>query len=741
MAIRPNTDAKRAAPRSEAPKAELEQYGVWVKAEPQDIVEEASLASGDFDFDLPSETPSVQEEAFLSADEEKLLGEVDAELEPAPASEAKASETAFSSLPSIDEIPGIEESFLDAAPAPKAEEIEDLGSPTIDISLEELESVNAPSPIHPGVEIDMDTVQGLGADEAHPLAPAMEDVSAEFLDIEPSTSAEDVTADFLDSGESAAPKPMAPPEEFESLDIDLHFDDTLPQREGAETGGAKSTPVPGFEAVTEFDDFLAPAAQKPAVAESFDDLAAVERDLSAVEEALPESPSAPRGQGGPSADLSTEILLKIADELSSIRGELVSLKSQLCDLSREAEAGKGAEPAPSFETEEHAGAAGGFFDEEEDETIALTGDELDNILNTADFTEELAEAPATLETAEAEPAELAEEVAAPPTPPDMSMLSESILPESGDYSEAAANASPIEEIDLGGAAAAPAAGAEEASPYEEISLMAEEGVRPMTEAPEDTSYLESELGAEESAAGGLVELGLKDVPLVEPDLSSFEAEELEVEPIAEIEEELPLVEEAEAPAEELTLNVETIAEAEPIEAKKEPDQSHIVGINLHEETLEPIPEIEEIAEVEELPEAEELTALEEDIERKTVKPAEPVAIHPDEILSTLDDRLFVEEAEVAEAENAEEAPTAVAETVVPTMEPVVPPIAMAAESAIPAAEAAAPAESDHLKSEIRSVLSYLDKLLDSLPEDKIEEFARSEHFDTYKRLFEELGLV
>jgi len=38
-------------------------------------------------------------------------------------------------------------------------------------------------------------------------------------------------------------------------------------------------------------------------------------------------------------------------------------------------------------------------------------------------------------------------------------------------------------------------------------------------------------------------------------------------------------------------------------------------------------------------------------------------------------------------------------------------------------------------------LSYLDKLLDSLPEDKIEEFANSEYFDTYKKLFEELGLV
>jgi hypothetical protein len=34
----------------------------------------------------------------------------------------------------------------------------------------------------------------------------------------------------------------------------------------------------------------------------------------------------------------------------------------------------------------------------------------------------------------------------------------------------------------------------------------------------------------------------------------------------------------------------------------------------------------------------------------------------------------------------------------------------------------------------------MDHLLESLPEDKIEEFANSEHFNVYKRLFSELGL-
>ena len=62
------------------------------------------------------------------------------------------------------------------------------------------------------------------------------------------------------------------------------------------------------------------------------------------------------------------------------------------------------------------------------------------------------------------------------------------------------------------------------------------------------------------------------------------------------------------------------------------------------------------------------------------------------------------------------------------------------------AETAAPASNENalsgdLKTEIKSVLSYMDKLLENLPEDKIAEFAQSEQFETYKKLFKELGLA
>ena len=45
-----------------------------------------------------------------------------------------------------------------------------------------------------------------------------------------------------------------------------------------------------------------------------------------------------------------------------------------------------------------------------------------------------------------------------------------------------------------------------------------------------------------------------------------------------------------------------------------------------------------------------------------------------------------------------------------------------------------------IKDEIRDILTYMDQLLESLPEDKIQEFARSEHFEVYKKIFEELGI-
>jgi hypothetical protein len=43
--------------------------------------------------------------------------------------------------------------------------------------------------------------------------------------------------------------------------------------------------------------------------------------------------------------------------------------------------------------------------------------------------------------------------------------------------------------------------------------------------------------------------------------------------------------------------------------------------------------------------------------------------------------------------------------------------------------------------DLKKLLTYLDRLLESLPEDKVDEFARSEYFDLYRKIFEFFGLV
>src|SRR5208337_3079012 len=110
---------------------------------------------------------------------------------------------------------------------------------------------------------------------------------------------------------------------------------------------------------------------------------------------------------------------RIEDELRSIRSDLNQLRHDLSGLRKTAAEGGGEKPAAQ------AGSQGGFFDEE-DEAIALTGDELDNILNTAEITEEAAEAPAAgadmdvlgYDTPSPEPVE------APAAPEELDLLEE-----------------------------------------------------------------------------------------------------------------------------------------------------------------------------------------------------------------------------------------------------------------------------------------------------------------------------
>jgi hypothetical protein len=719
MAIRPDNDPKSASPRSGAPKSDLEQYGVWVKAEPQDIVEEVSASGAvGMDFDFPGESASVPEESFLSEDEEKLLGSFDSEFD-TPASERDES----GPLPDIEDMPPLEASLFPSEPTPLVEEVEDFGAGTIDIELDDFENAGSSSEIHPGVEIDMSTVEGLGGqDESEKsFSSAIEDVSSEFLDTvdEPDapnpsrpsgpshessdfgSGMDDVTAEFLDIEDSiTAPKPASDNSaEFEPLDIDLHFDDSVMSPETSSRDRMASEDA-GFESTTEFDDFLTIDSSKPRVAEpGFDDISAVERELSTP------IPSREAVANVAKTDLSTDILLKIANELSSIRGELVSLKSRIGDVIVSAEASPRKIPEANSEAQEDSENSSGFFDEEEDETIALTGDELDNILNTADFTTE--EASESEEPIDLDTRLLDEGIEASD---DGDLLEESLLSESGDYSAPSMVEPAIEEVRIGEADSVD----EVIEDSSDFSLVVENGVTPVTPAPEDTSYLET---PESLDIGDGAPLG--DEPLVEPDLSDFDLGPEDFEPQLEIDEELPLASsdvEEDAPIEELALDIEAgpdyiadlsfekgATDAEYIESIPEMEEPNFAEINLHEENSD-ASSVSDVAEVEEIDPLS---------DTDFPFPAEPVAVQNEGSLE--------QEKDIAPPMKA--------------------PAREGSKAASPATARPEGEDGDRLKSEIKSVLSYLDKLLDSLPEEKIEEFARSKYFDTYKKLFEELGLV
>jgi hypothetical protein len=50
------------------------------------------------------------------------------------------------------------------------------------------------------------------------------------------------------------------------------------------------------------------------------------------------------------------------------------------------------------------------------------------------------------------------------------------------------------------------------------------------------------------------------------------------------------------------------------------------------------------------------------------------------------------------------------------------------------------AQDEVLRADMKRVLGYLDDLFDDLPEEKVKEFAKSEYYDVYSRLFKQLGI-
>ncbi|WP_304224867.1 hypothetical protein [Gracilinema caldarium] len=565
--------------------------------------------------------------------------------------------------------------------------------------------------------------------------------------------------DFLDS-ESFETETVSEQNESEEepLDIDLEFNESVDlnmmSAEHATDIGtvseAKDTDL-NLETVSDFDDFLSDLGEESEESEKsqevqsqevlseseqeekpsdFNDIEAVHKELEETAASIAERPQherivAAEPKQGTTVDLSTQLLMKIADELSSIKKELFTLKEELAVY-------KGNVPQAAPAEAEQEEKSSGFFDDEEDEKIALTGDELDNILNTAEFTEEAGavitdvEDTDLIDSSEIEPkveAETVESLELPKTPETVNeTLSESFqLDDSAFLSDKEDLISEdLSDISASISESAPVSEVEKTEQIEEeivelpmdenLATLQEEGVRPITEAPEDISYLEEEL--ESTSFEDSSQLDLSEAVIEEPDLSGIVLEE---HPLEE-----PSIEDI-----HIDLDTEEVLHVEDqgsdLTEIEVPEEDNIELLDLETPSIEEEPLPAEPTIEETLPRFEDLEEISTPVQEESFEEVIPEG--------------FVVESEEAEPIELSQAPAE--EEVLEEIEEVAP--AVQQDSA--PTSTAKPAVSPDLTQEIRAVLSYMDQLLESLPEEKIEEFAKSEYFETYKKLFEELGLA
>ncbi|MCR4939697.1 MAG: hypothetical protein K5930_06260 [Treponemataceae bacterium] len=359
-------------------------------------------------------------------------------------------------------------------------------------------------------------------------------------------------------------------------------------------------------------------------------------------------------------DNSTEnpVIDKIVKELSSLRNEMASMKAEL-DILKKAGTENAAVPNDIKLPETESNESTGFFSgEEDDETIALSGDELNNILNSADFTEETAEP----------------------------VLQDDLLTSSEEIKEEPVASIPEENT------------ATDNTAQVEDDLAYENGEGPDTSIDFDENVTEpviddinfdidnDEHQTEENIPDEIDIPSNNDSFVVDASSTDF------------LDDKVPTLDEALSSDKVSYLNEESSDNVSFDEAKDEKSEGFV-----------PITQ-EELTSTFDHASANEIEDTEEEIDDT---PAESVF-----------------EGEQWEQESFADQESDEIPEELPEEEP------------LSSSEAAAePSMSDDLKNDVKSVLSYMDQLLENLPEEKIAEFARSEHFEVYKKLFTELGLA
>ena len=738
---------------------ELDEYGVWVKSEPQDLSPEFS--------NIPEPSPLSAEDSAETFD----ISDIDPD------------------IPEIDDYPDFD---TDSGGSSLSDE-NMLDISTEDFSLPEEEESE-------GEVFDIGEIP----------VPDDSDIETELKGSEESLDSIDVfdsdktteSLDTIDSTDSIDLIDFDEPISFTESDNSLTISDISDE---SETSLEEDS---GFTEVS-MDDFIGTLDTEPEEPEH----------IQAIKE--PEKQEAIGQQ-----DLSTQLLMKIAEELSSIRSELSNLKKEFSGLKAASQA-------------EEEGADEDFFGEEDDEKISLTGDELNNILNTADFTEE-AGSDATVDFSEELSLGESEDISNDPdisaegtakaseATDDLDSLDidislggtslegleteskpEEAIPESenplystesfdismDEDSRAAIDddvlrISDLDTVNLGEADdTLPEFDTEET---DELKFLRENGAEPMTfaPAPEDSDYLENDphlesmeegnLSSDEFADGEVLDLSTETSEDISPETSTedtvdfsqdfsenLSADSESDEPIdlssAVIDEPDLSLDVQDNPLEEpsledisISLDLDESAFTTDPGAEEEDEgfgstdpgtDMSLIPEGFEVEPEDSLPEdsaapFEEADEVLTIPEAEEeasgdseiagdLPSFDEisfdDIQDDSSLPSFD-EVSPDNDLPSLD------EVSVDEVSSDEDLPS-------------FDEVSVDEVSSDDGLEQDAPADlvsgkiPGSIKQELKTVLTYMDQLLEALPDDKIEEFAKSEYFDTYKKLFKELGLA
>ena len=413
--------------------------------------------------------------------------------------------------------------------------------------------------------------------------------------------------------------------------------------------------------------------------------------------------------------VNNELLEKIVSDLSGLKDEINALKNDLAELKEKntldnISSGQNDEEQPA-ENEielpvqsEPAEEPGGFFNsDEEDDTIALSGDELSNIVSNADFTEETAEPDTQYDESTEET--VTEEQPEQELPEDFSAdfsndtpfggIEDTVIPDeepdtglSMDINEEILEEPNLDDIETN------------ADIPEEIEIPK---VDDIAETQDEEPTLDDILV--ESSSTDFMD-SVTDSTNMQPDIEITEPVEPEL-----AEEEAAITKEE---ADDITseYSADTAENIEPVldedAALELPEESSSDAENTAEESTDDIFNETAIEDAQHTQDA-----MMNDIMNEAPSVDNALSEENVDYLSKDNTVLSDDEAAVAESEPEPSAETEQTDT-----------------SDLPS----------DIKEDVKSVLLYMDQLLENLPEDKIMEFAKSEQFTTYKKLFNELGL-